>query len=124
MERLINCHIVTEIECIDSVSGGNQHFEILFKRGNNEKYKLVFDSVWDFRYAIENAFITRSSKFIHDEEEKSNILLVENSEYVHYFGKQVSGKRPTERLKDYIIWDNVDTVIEILTNKEPILERL
>ena len=76
------------------------------------------------RCSIENAYIDRFSKFCHNEEQESSVLLIQNSDYIQYFEKQVSGTRPVSGLKDYILSDSVDTVMEILTLKEPILVKL
>ncbi|MDE7367988.1 MAG: hypothetical protein K2N24_11595 [Lachnospiraceae bacterium] len=121
MEKLVNCYIVVEIESINKISGGNQYYEIIFSSPDKTRYKITFDCVWDIRCSIENAYIERSSHFLHGEKEKSSILLIENSNYVKYFEKQVSGTRPIEELKNYILFDSVDTVIELLTIKEPVI---
>lgn len=124
METLINCNLILNIEMIENISGGNQYYEILITTEDKSKYKLVFDYVWDFRYSIENGYIDRFTKFHREAKEKSSILLVENSEYIRYFEKQVSGTLPTEDIKNYILSDSVDTVIEVLTLKEPMLVKL
>lgn len=121
METLVNCNIVIDIECIEKMSGGNQICEVFFLSTNKERYKLVFDYVWDFRYSIENAYISRSSKFCHCEKQKSSVLLIQNSDYLRYFEEQICGTRPVNELKNYILFDSVDTIIELLTLKEPIL---
>lgn len=121
MEKLVNCSIFLDIECIDKIIAGNQVYEVFITSTNREKYKIVFDFVWDFRCSIENAYLERASNFYHNEEQKSSILLVENSEYIKYFKEQVSGTRPISELKNYIIFDRVDTIIEVLTIKEPLL---
>ena len=121
MESLVNCNIIIDIESIYEIVGGNQLYEVFFTATNHSKYKIVFDFVWDFRCAIENAYIDRSSKFIHNEKEKSSLLLIQNSNYVKYFEEQVSGTRPINELKNYILFDCVDTIIELLTLKEPML---
>lgn len=124
MEILKNCNIITDIESIDKISGGNQLYEVFFSTKDSIKYKLVFDYVWDLRCSIENAYIDRSTKFGHKESEKSSILLIENSQYIKYFEEQVSGTRPIIGLKNYILFDKIDTVMEVLTLKEPTLVKL
>jgi len=121
MEKLVNCDIIIDIECIEMISGANQKFEILFVTKDKKKYKIIFDFVWDMRYSIENGYIDRFSKFIRNANKESNVLMVENSEYVEYFKKQVSGTRPVDDIKNYILFDAIDTVVEILTIREPIL---
>ena len=124
MENLENCNIVIDIESIDKVSGGNQFFEVFFVSSDKIKYKIIFDFVWDFRCSIENAYIDRASKFCHHEREKSSVLLVKDSNYVKYFEEQVSGTRLTNDIKNYILFDSIDTVIEVLTLKEPVLMKI
>lgn len=124
MENLENCNIVIDIESIDKVSGGNQFFEVFFVSSDKIKYKIIFDFVWDFRCSIENVYIDRASKFCHNEREKSSVLLVKDSNYVKYFEEQVSGTRLTNDIKNYILFDSIDTVIEVLTLKEPVLMKI
>lgn len=124
MEILVNCDIVVDIESIDNVSGANQEYTIYFTSSDKTKYKLVFDCVWELRCAIENAYIERSTQFKRSETKKSSVLLVENSEYIEYFANQVSGTRPLEFIKDYIIFDSIDTIVEVLTVKEPQLIKI
>ncbi len=124
MEILVNCDIIVDIESIDNVSGGNQEYEVYFTSADNVKYKLVFDCVWEFRCAIENAYIDRATQFKHEEIQKSSVLLVQNSEYIKYFAKQVSGTRPLDSIRDYIIFDSIDTIIEVLTVKEPMIIKM
>jgi hypothetical protein len=124
MEKLVNCNIIINIESIEMISGANQYFEMVFLSSEETKYKIVFDFVWDLRYSIENGYIDRASKFLHEAGEKSSVLMIENSEYVKYFESQVSGTRPTEGIRDYILFDSVDTVVEVLTIKEPALVKV
>ena len=105
METLVNCGIILDIESIDNVSGGSQEFEIYFTSKDNVKYKLAFDCVWEIRCAIENAYIDQSTQFKHEETQKSSVLLIQNSNYIKYFAKQVSGTRPLDEIKDYLIFD-------------------
>lgn len=37
---------------------------------------------------------------------------------------KVSGTRPLDAIKDYIIFDSIDTIIEVLTVKEPMLIKI
>lgn len=110
MEKLVNCQFCIEIASITGICGGNQCYEVLFVDNNDLKYKLTFDYVWDIRCSIENAYIMRSTKFIHDEEKPSSILLVQNSDYLKYFEEQASGTRPTNTLKNYILFDKIDNI--------------
>lgn len=124
MESLVNCDIVINIESIDKIVAGNQLYEVYFTTTDQVCYKIVFDFVWDFRCSIENAYLERSSKFCHNEKERSSILSVQNSNYVKYFEEQVSGTRPINEIKSFILFDCVDTIIEVLTIKEPVLVKI
>ena len=48
-----------QIELIYSFVGGSQELRVFFQDMKKSKSILHFDDVWDFRYAIENAFIDR-----------------------------------------------------------------
>ena len=54
----------------------------------------------------------------------NGVYIVEDSEYIKYFEHQVSGTMPTDELKHYIISDNIDTTLDILTTKEPTLSKI
>lgn len=124
MEKLVNCPIVLDIESIDNITGANQLYEIMISTKSKEIYKFIFDFVWDIRISIENGYIDRFSKFIRSVKQASSILLVENSEYIKYFENQISGTLPVDELKNYILFDVIDTVIEVLTVKEPTLIKI
>jgi len=124
MEILKNCNIIIDIELIENITGSNQYFEVVFSNQNKEKYKMVFDFVWDMRYSIENGYIDRISKFVQGWKQESGVFLIENSKYIEYFESQVSGTLPTDNIKDYLIVDKTDTILEILTNKEPVLFKI
>jgi len=124
MEKLVNWEITIDIEMIENISGANQHFEVLFTAKNKKQYKFILKDVWDMRYSIENASIERFSEFrkclptgIID----NGVYVVEDSEYIKYFEHQVSGTRPINELKHYIISDCVDTLLDVLTPEKPAL---
>jgi hypothetical protein len=121
MERLVNSSIIIDIELIEVISGGNQNFEVLFIAKDKKKYKVIFNFVCDMRYSIENGYIDRFSKFVRKTEISSSVLLIENSKYIEYFTKQVSGTRPIDTIKNYIMYDEIDTVVEFLTYREPVI---
>ncbi len=117
--------IEAQIELIDFFIGGNQELTVYFTDKQKNKWILYFDLVWDFRYAVENAFIDRCSHMEKNKtrEEYSSIYLVENSEYIKYFENQISGSLPTDELKHFLIFDQTDTALEILTTKKPVLRK-
>lgn len=127
MEKWVTYNnIGKQIELIESFEGGNQELKVYFLDNEKKKWLLHFDLVWDFRYAIENAFIDRCYHMEQNQTrtEYTSIYTVENSEYIKYFENQVSGTRPTDELKHFLIFDTVDTGLEILTTKEPVLHEI
>jgi len=127
MESLMNCEITLDIDLIENISGGNQTYEISFSAKDNLKYKLIFRHAWDMRCSIENASIDRFCEFrryLPEDLIDNNIFLVKNSDYIKYFETQVSGTRPIDALKHYILYDNVDCTIDVLTIEEPTLLKL
>jgi hypothetical protein len=124
MEELKNCEIIMEIEHIENITGSDQLYEIVVLSKDGIKYRIIFDHVWDMRCAIENAYIDRFSKFVHKAEKRSDVLIIENSDYIKYFEKQVSGTRPTEKINNYILVDCIDTIVEILTISKPKVSKI
>lgn len=124
MEKLSNCNLIIDIESVENISGANQEYEIFFVSTEGDRYKVVFDYVWDIKCSIENVYIERFSKIVHTEKEKSSILVIDNSESIKFLEKQMSGTRPTQGLKNYIVIDKVDTIIEVLCLKEPALFKI
>lgn len=128
MEKLTNYKYTLNIEHICSVSGGDQRFEILFiSKADGCRYKLIFDPVLDMRYSIENGFIERFHRFRQNL--PSNIIdnslyVVRDSDYIKFFHEQSSHTREDVSLTDYIICDEIDTVLELLSSKEPVLVKL
>jgi hypothetical protein len=49
---------------------------------------------------------------------------VENSAYIDYFAKQVSGTRFVDKLKDYLLYDSAGTQVEVLTISDPVITEL
>ena len=121
MEKIKNCDLVIYINHIENISIFDEKCEIFFVGNSDKKYKIFFDYVWDFRYAIENAYIDRLSKAINKKEQESSVLVIDDSEYIKYFDKQVSGTRETDDLKNYIIYDEIDTIVDFLCLTDPVL---
>jgi len=116
--------IEIQIKMIERFEGGNRDIKVFFKDDNDSVWMLSFDHVWDFRYAIENAFIDRCFKIrMNYVEEHKSIYVVEDSDYIKYFENQVSGSVPVNELKHFLIFDKFDTGLEILANVEPTLSR-
>jgi len=127
METLRNFDITIDINIINTISGGNQEFEIKFTGKDKEQYKLTFERVWDMRYSIENASIMRFCEFrMHLPEGivDNSIYVVEDSEYIKYFEYQVAHTRPVDDLIHYNVSDEVDTTLDILAIGKPKLEKI
>ena len=147
MEYLVNCNIIMDIDCIDSIiggygydcgykytdnRGGGTQFEMLISNkdkegGSDKRYKLIFGNVWDMRYSTEFANVNRlfdapeaRSKELVD----SRVLIVENSEYIKFFDTETVGVIGTDRLKHYHVFDRFDSVFDILAFEEPQLVEL
>ena len=127
MGKLVNYDIVINIEQITNISGADQYFEVTFSAKNGMEFKIIFDQVWDMRWSIENASIERFCNFREFQQEeliKNSIYVVEDSEYIGYFEKQVSGTRPIDKLRHFIIYDNVNTTLDILSNRGPTILKI
>lgn len=111
--------IKIKIELIESFSGGNRECAINFTDEQKIKGKLTFDNIFDFRYAIENAFIDRFYKVPKSVLGKNSIYIVENSDYKKEFEFQASGTIPLDNIRHFVIFDAIDTGIEILTDRDP-----
>jgi len=121
MENLANCELILDIEMIEGVAAEGQYFEIAFIDSNNDAYKLIFGSVWDIRYSIENASIMRFIEFRKNQPKdlvESGIHVVENSEYIKYLEYQLGGTLPIDEITHYFICDRVDTIIDILACRD------
>ena len=122
MEKLLNYDIIIDIEMITKLSGANRIFEVEFLAADHRHLKMIFEDVWDLRYAIENGYIDRFVEFRKNLDSHlidNSTYIVENSEYIKYFENQSSGTLPTELITDYIVCDTTDTAIEILSTLPP-----
>ncbi len=119
MESLSNCHLLIDIEFIEQVLSKDGLLEIHLVLVGKKSCVIYFDRVWDYRCSIEAACIARFANFIRKSDSNSSILIVNDSEYIKYFISQSFGTRPTNSLVEYIVFDKVDTVISVLSEKEP-----
>jgi len=120
-EWIVYERIKNKIELIESFTGGNMKCVICFLGEDKNEYTLSFDDVYDFRYAIETAFIGRDANTTSESSQNFNsIYIVEESEYIKKFKHDTCECISTENMKHFIIFDSIDTGIEILTIKEPL----
>jgi len=117
-------NIQLKIEMIESFNGGNREVSLHFIDENRLNYSLFFGNVYDFRYAIENAFIDRFVNIPKETLSVNSIFTVTESEFLKNFEYQVSGTIPLTNIRHFIVCDSVDTAIELLTDLEPILLRI
>lgn len=113
--------VKVKIELIESFSGGNRECVINFVDKQNRRGQLFFVNVFDFRYAIENAFIDRLSNIPQSVLGGNSIYIVDKSDFKSRFEKQISGTISVESIRHVVVFDEVDTGIEILTNQAPVL---
>lgn len=125
MEKVISYDKLNlDIEFIEEFKGGNREFEIYFSDSVRNKFKLQFNNVLDIRYSVENGFIDRISNMPVDILENNRIFVLTDSSYFNNFAIQISGTIPTENIKHYLLFDRIDTGIELLTTSEPMLKEL
>ncbi len=127
MEQLMNTELILDIEEITAFRGGDEWFEIDYLTKEKEAYRLSFSWVWDVHYSIENGFIDRFYRLrmnLQNDIIDNGIYIVIDSEYIKRFANEISGTRPLDDLKDYIISDRMNTVIELLTCRNPVLARI
>jgi hypothetical protein len=67
------------------------------------------------------AFIDRFSNIPQNIHGKNNIYIVGESDYKSDFENQVSGTIPVKNILHFVIFDVIDTGIEILTDQDSIL---
>ena len=123
MERLVNCNVDVHIEVIESISGGNGAFEVLFSTEYKEtptckRYKLIFRGVEELRYSTEFLPNARGEDEYLERPEghtDSCIFIVENSKLITPLVQQLRGPG----LKHYFLHDWTDTIIDILALVEP-----
>jgi hypothetical protein len=109
------------IERITQFTGGDHECTIFFEDNQGREGKLFFPSVFDFRYAIEEAFLGREA--IAERGELLCFIRVKDSEYIKYFEYQVCGTRPVDKMNimHFILFDHLDTGIEIIASEDPAL---
>jgi hypothetical protein len=85
---------------------------------------ITFPKILDFRYSIENGFIDRLStvKIAKEDLYQNDILIAYNSKYLEHFTQRASQVVRLENLqvRHYLIFDRIDTGVEILTSCEPL----
>jgi len=127
MQSLANCEIIMDIIEIEKITAANKILELDVFTKDEERYRFVFDSICCIRYSIENASLTRFLEFRNFLPENivhNCVYIVMESDYIGYFLKHVDDKAQIDGLMHYIIYDNMDTKIDVLTNKRPVLIKI
>lgn len=119
MEKTVNANVVICIEDIKSVTGIGDHYEIYAKTMDGDKVRIIFDHTVMIHCTIEDGGLNRWPSFEHCEQESSSILQIENSRTMKQFEQQSQGNYPLDGLKEYLVYDEIDTFIEVLTYDEP-----
>ena len=125
MEKLIPLNDMPNIEYISSALVLQSEARIRFDDFDKNSYELYFPDVYDFRQCVEAAFISRKFDDKADDRRKCSVFLVENSELIKSFitgSDGVYGDKESEYCH-YIIYDSIDTIIEIIAVKPPLLSK-
>jgi hypothetical protein len=112
-----------DIESIEQIVYGCQECEVRIIDSNKRTGRIVFDHVYDLRCSIEDGFLLRFDSIPVDILRNNSIHVVNNSEYIAYFDRQAVGVVPVSEMgfRHYVIFDALDTGIEILATCEPTL---
>ena len=116
MEKTINTEFILNITKIKKITVEDGKSIVLVDSKEYGIVEIIFENVWDCRYTIENGIIDRGTSIIHEEKIKNSIYEVKESRYIDYFKKQVSGTRSIDKLKDYILYDEIDGFSPIIIN--------
>ncbi len=122
MEKLVPLNDMPNVEHITSASVLQGEAKIHFENFDKICYELHFPIVYDFRQCVEVAFIARKFEGNTEDRRKYSVFLVENSEWIKSFissSDGVYGYNEGEYLH-YIIYDAIDTIIEIIATKPPL----
>lgn len=126
MEKLIYLPQYPQIQMITSVLVQQREVKIYFDDFENNKYELHFPIVYDFRQCIEEAFISRKFEVNVNDEINFAVFSIENSDWINNFISAtdgVYGESPND-FQHYIIFESIDTRIEILATQQPKLLKL
>ncbi len=125
MEKLIPLKDMPNIEYISSALVLQREVRVYFDDFDKKSHELHFPDVYDFRQCVEAAFIARKFDDDADDRRTYSVFLVENSQLIKRFinsSDGVYGDRESE-YRHYIIYDSIDTIIEIIAAKSPLLSK-
>ncbi len=130
MEQVIDSEFIYKILVIKEIAEIDRVFNILFEteteEGNasGELYKITFNSPFEVRYSVEDMNRTRFSELIAENELQSSINIIENSPYIKILDEYFVDTYPVNELIHYLITDSSDSVIDVLTNETPNIEKV
>lgn len=130
MEQVIDSEFIYKILVIKEIVELERAFNILFEteteEGNasGEFYKITFNSPFEIRYSVEDMNRTRFSKLTAEKELESSINIIKNSPYIKILDEYFIDTYPVNELIHYLITDSSDSVIDILTNETPNIEKV
>ncbi|WP_040978067.1 hypothetical protein [Oceanobacillus jeddahense] len=85
--------------------------------------EILFSDIYGYKYTNESGIIDRLSKIPAEILRKNKIFLVEESAYKNEYEYQSSGTRPVHNVQHFILLDNIDNIVEILTVSVPLIKQ-
>lgn len=119
MEKTVNCNIIIFIMEIINITGRDDYYEVLVVTKEDEYFKLIFNKVVMAHFTVECGFIDRGYYLQRCEESVSSVLRIENSKTIEQLEKRSKGTYSLDGLKEFLLIDEANTVIEILSYDEP-----
>lgn len=121
IDKLIYLPQYPQIQTITSVLVLQREVKIYFDDFENNKYELHFPTIYDFRQCIEEAFISRRFEAHIDDKINFAVFRVENSDWINKFISDSDGIYGENQYdyQHYIIFESVDTRIEVLATQPP-----
>ncbi|QDK70399.1 hypothetical protein [Lactococcus protaetiae] len=130
MEMVIDSEFIYKILVIREIWEDEGTFHFIFETqterelASKEYYELSFSRVVGMEYSIMAINRLRFSKLTAKDELNSNICLIENSEWIKNLDEYFIDIYQPKNLKHYLIIDSSDTVIDILADGHPTLEKI
>ncbi len=126
MEKLIHISKFPKIKTITSACVLQREATVYFEDWETNKYEIHFPVAFDFRQSIEAAFLGRKFDLCSNRETHSSLFLVENSDWIEKFIKLSDGiyGDDSSSYMHFLLFDSVDTYIEIITTDNPSLAKI
>lgn len=124
MEKTVNCNIITLIKEVIGITNRDHCCEILAITAENEKIKLIFHRVVMTHVTGECGFIDRGLHLQRCEKSVSSVVQLENSKLIKQLEQQSRGAYSAEELKEFLVIDEDDAVIEVIAYDNPELMKI